>query len=349
MTLEQKYKDTIEVNGDLLTKPYVAQLNKTQREALLEPIFAKLRDIGWMTPDMDEKAFLMSYKRLCDYPVDISIDEIYANTSLALDLCKYFCQESFYGSTEGNNPTMKDIFEDDESLRKVIWNRLGLKWYDTEPEESFNLTPKMIMYQGPRSMRLVPQISVFKPSIAKIIYSKYSKENDVVFDYSAGFGCRALGAISCGRKYIGVDPLTTNEVERMLEYLKISKKRYKLVKGKSEDVRLKAESVDFAFSSPPYFDQEVYSRDETQAYNKGEDYFYDVYWKNTVDNCYHMLKEGKYFGLNITSNYPRMVEIAQEKFGDYKEIFKMRLTRSHLNKSGKDDATKYEPIYIFKK
>jgi hypothetical protein len=349
MSEQQKYKETIKVNGVLLTKPYIASLNKEQREALIEPIFNEIRSIGWMTPDMDQNAFNRSYKRLCEYPVDTSLTEIYANTSLALDICKYFCSKSFYNSTEDNAPTMEEVFQNDEILKRVIYNRLGLGWYDTEPKETFNLTPKMLMYQGPRSMRLVPQISVFKPSIAKIIYSKYSEEGDVVFDYSAGFGCRALGALSCGRRYIGVDPLTTKEVDNMLNFLKIPKDEYKLVNGQSEKVKIKGETIDFAFSSPPYYNQEVYSLSEKQAYNKGEDYFYNVYWTKTVENCYNMLKKGKYFGLNITDSYPKMVEIAKEKFGDYKEIFKMRLTRSHLNKSGKDDATKYEPIYIFKK
>ena len=348
----RKYKDTIELNGNLLTKPYIASLNKLEREILIVPLFNKLRELGWMYPEFDEKELMKSYKRLCDYSFDLSLTEVYGNTSLALDICKYFCRESFYSSTEKKGKTMREVFDDDELLKKVCWNRLGLSWYDSsekEQSDTFNLTPKMLMYQGPRSMRLVPQISIFKPSIAKIVYMKYSKENDLVYDYSAGFGCRALGALSCNRRYVAVDPLTYKEVKEMGSFFKFNEDRFKVYEGKSEDFNLGANTIDFAFSSPPYYDQEVYSNDESQAYNKGEEYFYNIYWKNTVDNCYNMLKEGKYFGLNITDKYPKMVDIAKEKFGEVVDIFNIRLTKSHLNKKNALDATKYEPIYVFKK
>jgi len=348
------YKDIIEINNQKLTKKYIASLDKNQREALIIPMFEYFRKLGWLLPDFDPIVLKKSYKKLLEYTPDISVNETYNNTSLANNICLYFCRKSFYNTTERKkgkiNPTLMNNFLDDDKLKKMCWNRLGLDWFDDVGQrgEVFNITPKMLMYQAQRSMRLVPQITVFKPSIAKLIYLKYSQENDVVYDFSAGFGARLLGALSCNRRYIGIDPLTIPELREMVTFFNIPSDRYELIEGVSENYIGLGNSIDFAFSSPPYYDQEFYSNDLTQAYNQGEEYFYNTYWKNTLKNIKFMLKSNKLLGLNLSIKYPKMLLIAKEYFGEPFETFNLRTVKSHLNKKGKSDAQKYEPIYIFK-
>ena len=341
------YTRVIEVNGKQLTGAYISTLGKEQRKELIEPIFLYFRNLQWLYPDLDNKRFINGYKGLCDYEVDINSSEIYANSSFCTDICKYFCRQSFYNSSERKGYKLIDIFNNDVKLKRVIENRLGLGWYDSEPLETFNITPKMIMYQGPRSMRLVSTTTIFKPVIARLMYLKYSNIGDKVYDFSAGFGGRALGAMSCGRKYIGIDPLTAEEINEMGNFF--GWRDYNIKVGCSEDFCMDKGSIDFAFSSPPYYDYEVYSDDLSQSYNRGEDYFYNIYWNNTLKNIKHMLKDNKYFALNIGISYTKMFDMARDLFGEPIYIFRMRLVRSHLNKSGKEDAQKYEPIYIFKK
>jgi tRNA1(Val) A37 N6-methylase TrmN6 len=120
-----------------------------------------------------------------------------------------------------------------------------------------------------------------------------------------------------------------------------------LIDGISENTSLGENSMDLIWSSPPYFNQEVYSNDENQAYNKTEDYFYNTYWRETLERCKKMLKPNKWFGLNVTRQYIKMFDIAKEYFKFDHEI-SLRLVRSHLNKKGKEDAQKYEPIFMFK-
>jgi hypothetical protein len=190
---------------------------------------------------------------------------------------------------------------------------------------------------------IAPNVSFFKPSIAKIIYLKYSDNGNTVYDYSAGWGGRMLGAASCGRKYIGVDPHTTQSLSNMALDLGIT--NIDLRNECSENFRPDENSIDFAFSSPPYFDIEVYSDSETQAYSKGEDYFYNVYWKNTLINIKHALKPGKFFALNV-KGVPRMLTMAQDEFGSVIEEFKMLLGRGNLNH--KTNGSNFELVYIFR-
>jgi len=344
------YKETIEIDGNKLTRSYIAGLTKEQRIELASKLFKYLRDLGWMYPDFDED-YKKSYQKVIDYIPDINKNDIYNNVSLGTDICQYFCRKSYFNTTEKIrnkiNPSFIDNFNNDDVLKKICLNRMGLSWFENEPLETFNLTPKMIMYQAQRSMRLVPSISFFKPGIAKYIYLKYSNEKDVVYDFSAGFGARALGALSCDRKYIGIDPLTIPEIEEMLKFLNIDKNNYCLINDMSENYNFNGE-VDLVFSSPPYYDQEYYSSDITQAYNKGEQYFYDVYWTNTIINSKKILKKDKYMVINLSDRYPKMLEIVVKIMGNYVDKVFLRTVRSHLNKTSKEDATKYEPIYVFK-
>lgn len=353
MIKKYKYAEVVEINQQKMTKEYIASLDRSGREALIEPLFQHFREQGWTYPD-DTSKIKSEYKKLMELSPDTSNTILFNNSSLATNICKYFCHK-FYLATEKDKRNMIEVFNDDASLRKLIANRLGLDWYDpiNNPEgvkETFAISFRM-MVQGLRSSRLVPSVSMFKPDIAKYMYVKYSNEGDTVFDPSAGFGGRLLGASSCNRKYIGTDPWTTDELKEIVDYLNLS--NITLFDKGSEEVKLEENSIDFSFTSPPYvtdksFVKEFYSRDENQAYAKGMDYFYNTYWKNTLLNVKNMLKPEKYFGLNVTKDCGKMIQMTKDVFGEPVEEVQLRLVKSHLNKKGKDDAIKYEPIYMFK-
>lgn len=334
------FEKEIVINGKALTRKYVESLNKEQREELINPIFLYFRNQGFIYPDNIEK-LNKEYKRLYDAEIDLKAKELFNNSNIGTYICKHFCK-SFYLATEPGKKNMVELFNDNDCLKKVIKNRLGLDWFQKHgPDdiEAFPISPRQIL-QGFRSSRQVPMITMFKPIIARYVYEKYSNVGDVVYDFSAGFGARLLGARN--RKYIGVDPLTAGEIGEIRDCFGLSGEIYDEI---SENFCLNKNSIDLAFSSPPYFNQEEYSRDDRQAYNKGEDYFYNVYWKKTLANIYHMLKDEKFFILNV-KNRPQMVEMAKEKFGLMDEIY-LRTIRSHLNK--KAGIEKKESMYVFKK
>jgi tRNA1(Val) A37 N6-methylase TrmN6 len=350
-----KLDNIITINNIELSKKYIQSLSKEERLALVKPIFDTLREIGWVKPEIIPSEIHKSFNRLVEYKPDTSSYEIFNNSDIATDICKHFCHEKFYSSTEKNKDNHFDIFNNDKKLTRVIQNRLGLDWIDADERgpgvnEAFNLTHKMIQFQAPRSMRLVPSISIFKPIVAKYMAMKYLPDGGTVYDYSAGWGGRLLGTIAAGKsnskkyKYIAVDPNTATECNEIAKALQIDDQA-SVVNDVSESFALEENSVDLAYSSPPYYTQEFYSADERQAYNKGEDYYYNQYWYNTLANCHKAVKPGGWFGLNV-KNVPKMYDMAVDMFGVPTEEVQLETVRSHLNKTA--GVKKYEAIYMWK-
>lgn len=125
---------------------------------------------------------------------------------------------------------------------------------------------------------------------------------------NCGFGGRLLGALSSKKnfRYVGTDPCTETmyNLHRLADYIEMTTGRdesYELHCCGSEVFCGPENSVDFVFTSPPYFNLELYSTEETQCFNKFpvlEDWL-EGYVRGTIKNIKHMLKPGKYCAINI--------------------------------------------------
>ena len=138
----------------------------------------------------------------------------------------------------------------------------------------------------------------FPPLTARWIYENYTnhipKEETLnIYDPSSGWGGRILGAMSSHRKihYIGTDPNTDNFINELgitrYEYVanffndeclesnsfwEEEKNTYHVFQEGSEHIGNHSDfqqykgKLDLVFTSPPYFDREQYSSDETQSF-----------------------------------------------------------------------------------
>lgn len=174
-----------------------------------------------------------------------------------------------------------------------------------------------------------PPPTNFPPLTAKHLYLKFTEEikdqdQIVVYDPSAGWGGRILGAMACCNErrihYVGTDPNTDHEMPQLgitkYEYLAdffngnvkgVHKGSYDLFRVGSEVIhqeptfqKYKGE-VDFVFTSPPYFAAEGYSDDDTQSYKKfpGYDLWRDGFLRQTLETCVAWLKEDRWLCWNI--------------------------------------------------
>jgi hypothetical protein len=110
--------------------------------------------------------------------------------------------------------------------------------------------------------------SQFKPSCAKTIYDFFGAKR--VLDTSAGWGDRLVGFhASNAISYIGIDP--NSELHQPYEEISNfcnTGKETKFICSPAEDADLTGVEVDFVFTSPPYFDIERYSEEETQSWKR---------------------------------------------------------------------------------
>ena len=337
-----KFTDIAIINGIEITRKHLQSLSLEERKTLVEPLFQHFREQGWQYPNLTQDEVNKEYQRLLSCNIDINKLSISNNSTIGTGLCKFFCAKSFYDAHEEGYEMPIVCFNNDDKLRKVIENRLGLTWFDLRPKEVYEMHHKALV-NGFRQSRQGSLVSIFKPEIAKYMALRYSNEGDTIGDYSCGFGGRLLGAASCGRKYIGTDPLTVPELKNMVSCFGL--KDCKLIQDGSENYRGKENSIDLYWSSPPYFRQEIYSIDKSQANANGEDYFFGVYWRKTIANVQFMLKPGKWFGLNVKND--KMLQMAEQVFG--KIIEKVELVSSKSPQTTKNhNETKSEFIFMFR-
>ena len=187
-----------------------------------------------------------------------------------------------------------------------------------------------------------------------------------VYDYSCGYGGRLLGIGSSNfkYKYIGVEPNT--ETVNYLNYLNDVIDEATGVRGtiiQSVSEQYQPEDIDLAFSSPPYFNLEKYSNEETQCMVqfKTEDEWFEGYVAPTMENIKRSLNDDGIFATNIADykSYDRKepYEVVQrwiqtaEKVGfKYDGVIKMMLnTRPGVGNDRKEGREKWEGVYVFRK
>ena len=154
--------------------------------------------------------------------------------------------------------------------------------------------------------------SQFKPNVAKGIYDRYECKN--VLDFSAGWGDRLCGfyASEHGELFVGIDPRKENHpiYEEQAEFYKKhstffeNEKRHELICEPAEDVDLsKYEGMmDIVFTSPPYFNVERYSHDDTQSWvrYKNIELWNENFLQKAVKNVWKCLRKGGILMVNIS-------------------------------------------------
>ena len=130
-------------------------------------------------------------------------------------------------------------------------------------------------------------------------------------------------------------------------------------------MRLSNENIaDFSFTSPPYWDLEQYTDDETQCYNTFPNI--TVWFKGfvgaTIKNTYNILKPGAFYVVNIADfrygnkmvNYVDTWKRLAEQVGfEYINTSRMLLTSrigANATNTKRDlENTKSEPMLVFRK
>lgn len=324
----------VSYNGQKLKGEYIAKLSAGEKDKVAEFLFEYFRRNGFPYEVIEEQEMIEDFNGLCNSSSQLVGDEIKNISNYGLKIFKNYCHH-YYSVTNGKKPSFEDAFNDDEKLMKAIKNRMGYYF-----EETFNITGNMLR-QGLRNGHIAFAASVFRPGIAKFFYEFFEAKD--VLDISAGFGQRMIGACAAKgvRKYVGLDPWdkTILALGDIKDFLSFTGKDISLIQTGSEDF-VTNERFDFCFSSPPFFDKEIYCQ-SGQAYSSGYSGFLD-YWVRTAENVHKVLR-GKYFVINMDQKIIVDMLVKTNKLFVLENVFKINFTRSHLPS---DSADSY---YILRK
>ena len=202
-------------------------------------------------------------------------------------------------------------------------------------------------------------VSNFRPTAAHAIYSRFLPEGGTTWDMSGGYGGRLLGAIKSQINYIATEPASDtvkglNEIIVDFGYISnIFRKipHMEIVQKGSEDFLPDKESLDLCFTSPPYFNTEKYSDEETQSYIKfpTQDEWVEGFLRKTIQNCRYGLKPNRYMLINIADvksfNHleDTTVWIAEQEGVVLEDGYSLALSKIQ------GEGFKYEPIFVFRK
>ena len=309
----------------------------------------------------------------------------------------------------GKMKTPMEVWNDEEHLKKGI-NKiltgtffkqkspsipegdLGKDYSETriKQKESGNTITESDMRSMLRRYSGTQMVSNFRPTAAAVMYDIFVDKGSIlegteagtVWDPSMGYGGRLLGAISAGVNYIGTDPCipTYEGLEKIRDDYGHKDRSYTLLKQGSETYIPEDNSLDFVFTSPPYFGWEAYGDEPEQSsikFNNAE-LWKEKFLKQTIANAYKGLKQNKFLGLNVanTKQYKTFeedtVDLAKQVGFTHTDTWWLSLStqqggsavatldgdttetkqkQKYMGEYKRPDVSgrKFEPVFIFKK
>ena len=192
----------------------------------------------------------------------------------------------------------------------------------------------------------VAYVNEFPPFVARTIYLRYAdgKKNFKVLDPCCGWGGRMIGCASIpNTTYVGCEPCTEtyDGLVKLGEWLKTLQPtfNYQISKVPFEDYKTD-EKFDMALTSPPYYNTEKYSDEETNSLNRYDTYerWVDGFYNPLILNTMSHINDGGVFILNVGDRkYPLSKDMF--KVCEDNNLFCERI-QDYLSNNG-DDGEKF--------
>jgi hypothetical protein len=150
-----------------------------------------------------------------------------------------------------------------------------------------------------------------------------------VLDPCAGWGGRMIGVSTVCNHYDCFEPSTNtyNGLLKLAQFIQTMQPDFNplIHKLPFEDAHLNSNYYDFAITSPPYYDTEIYSDENTNSMNRYKDFteWCNKFYIPLIRNTMISLKPGKTFVLNIGSRKYPLSEILLSNFQTEYKIEKM--------------------------
>lgn len=259
----------------------------------------------------------------------------------------YIRDELFNNKMLGNKWTVNEFMNSDELVSMAYaFIKQKTKFFTSE-----SIYTVFNQYFRASNMSVVKRLSNFPFNTAVKVIKDYNFNNNY-FDYSSGWSIRMMASVFNKVNYHSVD--TNDKLVESLLNLKEHVSRHNseltidLKCQPSQDyIPEYKNKMGLCFSSPPYFDLELYngSLTSTTTHSKYEDWL-TGYLHKTIDNCFDYIVDGGYFIINIKDTKKRKMLTDSELYLNkkFKYVERLELKNSKLYSNVNEDIAVFRKV-----
>lgn len=196
--------------------------------------------------------------------------------------------------------------------------------------------PKVVLWRSlAQGINGTAWVSTFPPYKARDILRQYGIGlNSKLLDPCAGWGNRFVGYSVVVNHLTCFEPCidTFNGLWKLTKFIQQLRPDFKpnIINLPFEESNLETESFDFAMCSPPYYDTELYSEEETNSCNRYTtfDDWIDGFFRPFIEKTMNALKSEAKFILNIGC---RLYPIDECLYDYFSQVYNIKRIKDYLD------------------
>lgn len=216
--------------------------------------------VGELARQLEQTSFYPTYtneklkkdwKELCSWTTNE--EHINSTSRVGMKLCEHFFP-NFYNIENNKGQSFANMWTAKNLEKILIWNRKS------------HSTPYLSeLKRGIYFCCGLTKSTMYRPQMARLLCLNYKPS--IVLDPCAGWGGRMLGVVSTGANYIAFEPNTETftQLNKLAEFLGIQDKVRLICDDALNMDNYDIPIVDMVLTSPPYFDVEIYTKQDTQS------------------------------------------------------------------------------------
>jgi 16S rRNA G966 N2-methylase RsmD len=304
-------------------KNSLRNLSEDEFDLLLPSLSNELETINYI-PTFSNKELFDDWMKLIQW--NSNLNTISSTQRLGMKLCEHFFP-NFYDIENKKGDSFKSLWKSDKLQKVLQWNRKS----HTTPYLS-ELKRGIYFNYG------LAKSTMYRPQMAKMVVTNLGAKR--VLDPCAGWGGRMLGSVSAGAKYVGFEPNTkTYEgLMKLIKFLSIEDKVTIINDSALNMENYNLGEFDMILTSPPYFDLEVYSHQDTQSINGCDSYsiWVDRFLKPLIKLSLSHMKDDGWSCWNVHNiGKMKMIEDVKNihKGYDVSKIYSVTSSKRQTNQS----------------
>ena len=231
-------------------KNSVRNLSDVEFENILPTLSSELEDVSFYYSYSDSD-LLKDWNALIKW--NARVDTMASTQRVGMKLCEHFFPNFFDIENKDGN-SFKSLWKADKLEKVLRWNRKS------------HSTPYLSeLRRGIYFNYKLAKSTMYRPQMAKMVVTNLGAKR--VLDPCAGWGGRMLGSVAAGAEYVAFEP-NSETYEGLLKLIKLLgiEDKVRIIKDSALEMdKYDIGEFDLILTSPPYFDLEVYSHEDTQS------------------------------------------------------------------------------------